>query len=135
MYIHYIVVTNDFARSDFYLLEKHPEKCDLLKLMTGIAFQWYIIGECLGIQYTHLASLQYKTSRDIDKLAEVLQLWMDSIPKPVTWNTILQTIESPPIESKVTVMEIEEFLKCECLYNLSKLGICIFVSFCTCLFA
>ena len=99
--------------------------------MSGIAFQWYIIGECLGIKYTHLASLQSKTSRDIDKLAEVLQFWMDTKPKPVTWNTILQTIESPPIGNKVTVMEIEEFLKCECLYNPSKLGNCTFVnSFC-----
>ena len=89
--------------------------------MAGIAFQWYIIGECLGIQYTYLASLQSKTSSDIDKLAEVLQLWMDTMPKPVTWNTILQTIESPPIGNKVTVMEIERFFKCECLYNPSKL--------------
>ena len=83
--------------------------------MARIAFQWYIIGECLGIQYTHLASLQSKTSRDIDKLAEVLQIWMDTMPKAVTWNTILQIIESPPIESKSTIMKIEEFLKCECL--------------------
>ena len=99
--------------------------------MSGIAFQWYIIGECLGIQYTHLASLQSKTLRDIDKLAKVLQLWMDTMPKPVTWNTILQTIESPPIENKVIVMEIEEFLKCECLYSPSKLGNCTSVnSFC-----
>ena len=85
--------------------------------MSSIAFKWYIIGECLGIQYKYLASLQGKTSSDIDKLAEVLQFWMDTMSKPVTWNTILQTIESPPIESKFTVMKMEEFLKCECLYN------------------
>ena len=111
------------------LLGKRPEKCDLLQLMAGIAFKWYIIGECLGIQYTHLATLQIQTSGDIDKLAEVLQLWMDTMPKPVTWNTILQTIEGPPIESKSTVMKIEEFLKCEYLYNPSKVGNCIFVNF------
>ena len=99
--------------------------------MADIAFKWYIIGECLGIQYTHLATLQIQTSGDIDKLAEVLQLWMDTMPKPVTWNTILQTIESPPIESKSTVMKIEEFLKCESLYNPSEVGNCIFVNFFT----
>ena len=85
--------------------------------MSNIAFKWYIIGECLGIQYTYLATLQGKTSSDIEKLAEVLQLWMDTMPKPFTWNTILQTIESPPIESISTVMKMEEFLKCEYLYN------------------
>ena len=114
----YIVITDDSDLSD--LLGKHPEKCDLLKLMSGIAFQWYIIGECLGIQYTHLVSLQSKTSKDIDKLAEVLQIWMDTMPKPVTWNTILEIIESPPIESKFTVMEMEKFIRCECLYNPNK---------------
>ena len=82
--------------------------------MSSIAFKWYIIGECLGIQYTYLASLQGKNSSDIDKLAEVLQLWMDTMPKPMTWNTIMQTIEKPPIESKFTVMKMEEFLKGEC---------------------
>ena len=83
--------------------------------MTDIAFKWNIIGVCLGIKHAYLASLQSKQSSDIEKLAEVLQLWIDKIPKPVTWNTILQTIESPPIESKSTIMKIEEFLKCECL--------------------
>ena len=95
--------------------------------MSSIAFKWYIIGECLGLQYTYLASLQSKTLSDIDKLAEVLQLWIDTMSKPVTWNTILQTIEKPPIESKFTVMKMEEFLKCECLYNPSEFGICIFL--------
>ena len=85
--------------------------------MSGIAVKWYIIGEYLGIQYTFLASLQSKTSNDIEKLAEVLQNWMETMPKPVTWNTILEVIESPPIESKLSVMKMEEFLKCECLYN------------------
>ena len=100
--------------------------------MSCIAFKWNIIGERLGIQYTHLASLQRQTSGDVDKLAEVLQLWMDTMSKPVTWNTILQTIESPPIESKFTVKKMEEFLKCECLYNPSEFGICIFVNFYIC---
>ena len=103
----------------FHLLEKHPKKADLVKLMSDIAFQWKLIGECLEIKYTYLAFLQSKTSSDIDKLGEILQLWMDTMPKPVTWNTILQIIESPPIQSKFTVMKMEEFLKCECLYNLN----------------
>ena len=87
--------------------------------MSGIAVKWYIIGEYLGIQYTFLASLQSKTSNDIEKLAEVLQIWMDKMPKPVTWNTILEVLERPPIESECTLMKMEEFLKCECLYNLN----------------
>ena len=112
------ILCHDCALSD--LLAKPPKRCDLLQLMSGIAFKWYIIGERLGIQYTHLATLESKTSEDIDKLAKVLQIWMDTMPEAVTWNTILQIIESPPIESKFTVMEMEKFLKCECLYNPNK---------------
>ena len=97
--------------------------------MSGIAYKWYIIGECLGVEYTHLATLQSKTSEDIDKLAKVLQLWMEGKPEAVTWNTILQTIESPPIECKFTVLEVERFLKCECLYNPSKIWLLYFVNF------
>ena len=103
----------------FLLLEKPPSKSDLLQLMSDIEFRWYIIGECLGIQYTLLASLQSKTSSNIEKLGEVLQIWMETMPKPVTWNTILEVLENPPIESKFILMEMEKFLKCECLYNLS----------------
>ena len=108
-------VSDNFSLFD--LLAKPPKKMDLLQLMSSIAFKWYIIGEVLGIQYAHLALLQITISSDIEKLAEVLQLWMDTMPKAVTWNTILEVIESPPVESKFTVMEMEKFLKCECLYN------------------
>ena len=133
LYLHIYICINDFALSD--LLVKPPKKADLLKLMSNIAFQWNLIGECLEIKYAYLASLQNKPSRDIDKLAEVLQCWMDTMPKPVTWNTILQTIGSPPIENKFTVMKMEEFLKCEYLYNPSKLDNYIFVNFYICAFA
>ena len=111
MCVHICFVSDDFSLFD--ILAKPPNKSDLLKLMSGIAFQWYIIGEVLGIKYAYLASLQSKTSSDIDKLAEVLQLWMDTMPKPFTWNTILEVMESPPIENKIIVMEMEMFLKCE----------------------
>ena len=105
--------------------------------MSDIAFQWKIIGECLEIKNKYLASLQSKTSSDIEKLSEVLQLWMDTMPKPVvTWNTILQAIESPPIENKSVVTEMEIFFKCKCpkyvfirfLKNNDTLLIIVFVS-------
>ena len=119
MCVHIHFVSDDFALFD--LLAKPPNKSDLIQLMSSIAFRWYIIGEVLGIEYNYLASLQNKISSDIEKLVEVLQHWMDTMPTPVTWNTILQVIESPPIESKITVMEMEMFLKCECSYSLSKI--------------
>ena len=85
--------------------------------MFKICSWWPIIGECLGIESGELDCLHcYK--RDIDKLSEVLQLWMKRTTKPVTWNTILEVIGSPPIQNKSVVMEIEKFLECEYLYNI-----------------
>ena len=94
--------------------------------MSDIAFQWHTIGDCLAIKNGHLASLKSEPSSNIEKLSKVLQLWMDTMPKPVTWNTILQTIESPPIENKLVVKEMETFLKSESLYSPQKLDYCIF---------
>ena len=98
--------------------------------MSDIAFQWEIIGECLEIKYTYLASLKSKTSSDIEKLSKVLQLWMDTMPKPVvTWNTILQTIENPPIENRSVVTKMEFFFKCKC-YNYAFIRFSYFIYHC-----
>ena len=56
--------------------------------------------------------------QDDVKLSKVLQHWMERMTKPVTWNTILEVIGSPPIQNKSVVMEIEKFLECEYLYNI-----------------
>ena len=86
--------------------------------MSGISNRWYIIGVFLGIEGRDLDSLNSSNQHDVDKLSQVLQLWMERITKPVTWNTILEVIGSPPIQNKSVVMDIEMFLECECLYNI-----------------
>ena len=98
------------------MLENAPEKSDLLSLMSGIHNRWYTIGICLEIENGELDSL-YNYQYDDVKLSKVLQLWMERMTKPVTWNTILEVIGSPPIQNKSVVMEIENFLECEYLYN------------------
>ena len=83
--------------------------------MSGICSWWHTIGECLEIGSGELDSLLYSSQRDIDKLSQVLQLWNERMTKPVTWNTILEVIGSPPIQNKSVVMEIEKFLECKYL--------------------
>ena len=83
--------------------------------MSSIYYQWYIIGECLGIESGDLNSLYISKETDRFKLSQVLQLWMKRMTKPVTWNTILEVIGSPSIQNKSVVMEIEKFLECEYL--------------------
>ena len=86
--------------------------------MFRICSRWPIIGDCLGIESGELDSLHFSNQPDVDKLSRVLQLWMERMTKPVTWNTILEVIGSPPIENKLVVVEIERFLECEDLYNI-----------------
>ena len=99
--------------------------------MSGIYNLWYTIGECLRVEKTDLDSLSSHNSSCFFKLSEVLQLWMDRKTKPVTWNTILEVIGSPPIQNKFIVMEIEIFLQCEYIIPIKK-GNCTFVKFGIC---
>ena len=87
--------------------------------MSGISNRWYTIGVRLGIKSGDLDSLNSSNQHDDVKLSKVLQLWIERMTKPVTWNTILDVIGSPPIQNKSVVMEIEEFLECEYLYDIS----------------
>ena len=112
----------------FNSLEKAPKKCDLLEKMSGIYSWWHTIGERLEIETGELDSLEFSIKRDVEKLSKVLQLWMERMTKPVTWNTILEVIGSPPIQNVSVVMEIEKFLECEYLYNI--LSNCTFVLLC-----
>ena len=86
--------------------------------MSRIHSWWYTIGVLLGIETGELDSLNSSNQHDKVKLSKVLQLWMERMTKPVTWNTILEVIGSPPIQNNSVVMEIEKFLECEYLYNI-----------------
>ena len=99
----------------FNLLENTPENSDLLNLLSTIHNKWYIIGARLGIKTGQLDCLISSNQHDDVKLSKVLQLWMDGMTKPVTWNTILDVIGSPPIQNESVVMDIEKFLECEYL--------------------
>ena len=112
----------------FSWLEKAPEKSDLLMLMSGIHNRWYTIGVCLRIENGDLDSLNSSNQNDDVKLSKVLQLWIERMTKPVTWNTILEVIGSPPIQNTSVVRKIEKFLECEYLYNIPSN--CTFVKLC-----
>ena len=107
-----------FFLNIFNSLEKAPQKSDLIEQMSGIYSWWYTIGERLEIEAGELDCLRFSNQRDVEKLSKVLQLWMDRMTKPVTWNTILEVIGSQPIQNKCVVKEIEKFLECEYLYNI-----------------
>ena len=56
-------------------------------------------GHAIGIDIRELDSLDFSIKCDVDRFSKVLQLWMERKTKPVTWNTILEVIGSPPIQN------------------------------------
>ena len=67
--------------------------------MLGICSWGYAIGERHSIDTRELDSLDFSIKCDVDRFSKVLQLWMERKTKPVTWNTILEVIGSPPIQN------------------------------------
>ena len=92
------------------VLEKRPMKSDLERLLGPISYQWIEIGESLNIPYHVLKRLQSFRSLDANKLSEMLQIWIDMQCSPVTWQTIIDVVSSPPVKNKALVDEIHRFL-------------------------
>ena len=45
-----------------------------------------------------------------DRLSDILQLWMEQEPSPVTWCTIIDAIEEPPVKNSAIAKKIIAFL-------------------------
>ena len=88
-----------------------PEKLDLLRLLTPVAYNWRQIGEALRIDYGILKSIQHDPvySND-DRLSEVLQFWFDKQPSEVSWKSIITAIELPPVNNSSVACTMRDFI-------------------------
>ena len=96
------------------VLDKTPEKCDLLELLSEVKDKWFDIGKMLEIDNATLRSLHennhYSASR---KLADTLQHWIDSA---VTWGTIVEVLRTSFINLPRVANKIEDKLSTQ-LYD------------------
>ena len=82
-----------------------------MRLLCPIAYKWEQIGTALKIDYGDLKSIQYNsTYSDVDKLSEILQLWINKDPTEVTWNTILLAVMNQPVDSYTVAVKIFDFV-------------------------
>ena len=97
------------------VLDKTPEKHDLLELLSEIQDRWFDIGEMLKVNNATLRSLEtnYSASR---KLADTLQHWIDSVSSPVTWGTIVEVLRTDYINLPRVADKIEDKLSTQ-LYD------------------
>ena len=93
------------------LWKQTPSKFDLLQLLAPLAAKWDDIGKELEIDESLVRSLHEEShlSNDI-KLSVVLQRWMDIKSVPVTWETIIEVVESPSFNNKRLGQEIRNYV-------------------------
>ena len=99
-----------------HVLDKTPEKCDLLELLSEIQYRWRPIGEVLHVNAASLESLHQSNLPDSEKLSATLQCWIDSVSSPVTWATIIEALRNNHIDLPRVANEIQNKLSTQ-LYN------------------
>ena len=93
-----------------YFAESKPDKVQVFRLLSPIAYKWYEIGEALNIDYGDLMSLQQSYFSDKRRLSEVFQLWIDGRPTEVKWSVIITAVELPPVDDLSVAENIRHFL-------------------------
>ena len=99
------------------VLNKIPDKQDLVNLLADVIDVWENIGIVLKVSNGKLQSLRYSYLNEALKLADMLQSWLDERPTPVTWSTVISALESKIVSKKQTAMEILQFLSQPDVYS------------------
>ena len=92
------------------ILKKEPSITDLLGLLTDIKHEWKKIGWALEVERGVLGSCTHSNEEDGNKLATVLESWVDTVVTDVTWETVIAAVEGPIVNHKSTAVRIRDFL-------------------------
>ena len=88
------------------MLDKKPQKSDLLRLFKSSSSHYMIIGTALNVKVDDLLPNPQSTTSN---LILVFQRWMDS-NKGLTWRKVLQVCEDFPEQLGQAKAEVERFL-------------------------
>ena len=86
-----------------------PDKHTLINLLADVSNKWEEIGLALKVTQNFLGSLS-STLADNIKLARVIENWISTQSSPVTWETMISTIEGPIINNKSKADELRHHL-------------------------
>ena len=89
--------------------EKKPNHVDVLNLLAEYDYRWFDIGKALCVHDGFLQGLR-GTLSDREKLSKILQLWMESMCSPVSWNQIKKVLESPGVNRPDLVSKLSKFV-------------------------
>ena len=97
--------------SFWFSTDKRPDKLDLQKLLAPIVHQWRPIAEALKVDHGSIMSVENNAAyNDSVRLSHILQLWMEQNPSSVTWGTIIDAVENPPVNNSAIAKKIHLFL-------------------------
>ena len=99
------------------VLDKTPEKYDLLPLLAEIKDQWFPIGEMLRVSGADLRGLHRENLPNNERLSATLQYWMDSKSSPVTWRNILDVLRGDFINQPRVADKIQDKLFTELFHK------------------
>ena len=91
--INFFIVQYIYKRY-FVIVENKPA---LFHLLSPIEYKWRQIGQALKISHGDLKKISDQRSEDTDRLADVVQFWLDKQPSEITWTTIITSSELPPV--------------------------------------
>ena len=90
-------------------LTKEPEAIDVLTKLAPYDYKWSAIGEALNVKKGFLEGLRESYGRsNLEKLAEILQSWIDTRCSEVSWNKIKAVLEGPIVGMQGIAKKLSE---------------------------
>ena len=83
------IIGNDINK----VLNKKPDSRDVVELLAQSAHDYKVLAIALGVDHTFVEGLKY-SDKDIINLDKIIQRWIQTRCSPVTWNTIIESVES-----------------------------------------
>ena len=91
------------------VLEKEPDQLDVLTFLAEYDYRWYDIGQGLCVRDGFLQGMR-GTLNDKEKLSKILQLWMQTICSPVSWNHIKEALKHPSVNRPDIASKLGKFV-------------------------
>ena len=90
---------------------KEPEITDVLNILAPYGNRWRNIGQSLNVEEGFLDGLLERHGMsDLERLAKVLQSWIETQCSEVSWNHIKEVLESPAVGKAGIAKKLSESL-------------------------
>ena len=90
----------------FVLIEN---KLELIRLLSPIEYKWKQIGQALRVSHGDLENILVQRNYNSDRLADVIQFWIDKQTTEVSWRTIITAVDLPPVLEPSIAKQILDF--------------------------